>query len=147
MTAPDPNTHAGFLELIRMSDHRARCYVQGSAYHDRLKSIQPIAGGWSSTFAKHPRVVEAEAEGWGKELRSSIIAECKRRMIAGEDVSNIDDLMPNRKRWWEGTRDRAKQYRLAEAYQNRQLSPNGAAVDGVLSDLSRRITGEANSGG
>lgn len=133
-----------FIEHMRLCDHRARCYVQGSAHHDKLKSIQPLAGGWSVHFAKHPRVIEAEREGWANELRSALVAECKRRMVAGEDVSDIDALMPNRARWWVGVRARAKKYREAEAYRDERLE---RTTNGALSDLSQRITGEASSGG
>jgi hypothetical protein len=100
-------------DFPKLCDHRARCYVNGSAYHSRLKSIQPKSGCWSVHFRDHPRVIEAESEGWARELRTACIAECRRRLMAGQDTGTPDDLMPDRKAWWETTRKNAERYRAS----------------------------------
>lgn len=142
MTAPNPNTHAGFLEFMRVSEHRARCYVQGSAYHDKLKSVQPISGGWSQHFRSHPRVIEAEREGWSRDLRAAIVAECKHRLLHGQDLGEPDDLMPQRREWWEGARANAARYRAAMAA-NYEPQPARPEIKSALTSISKRMTGEA----
>jgi hypothetical protein len=171
MTEPDPNTVEGFLALVRICEHRARCHVQGSAHHPKLKCIQPLSGRWSVHFKSHPRVIEAEAEGWGRDLRAAIVAECKRRLLEGKDFGEPDDLMPTRREWWEGVRANAERFRLAEIYREQTLGPVDAepkqplprvdreawrarregrmpkpiqSITGVvLTDISKRMTGEA----
>lgn len=175
MTEPNPNTVEGFLALMRICEHRARCYVQGSAFHPKLKSIQPLSGKWSVHFKSHPRVIEAEAEGWSPDLRAAVVAECKRRLMAGQDFGEPDDLMPTRREWWEGVRGNAERFRAAEVYREQTLGPveaeprprlprvdreawrarRGARAPKsiedltgvVLTDITKRMTGEANSGG
>jgi hypothetical protein len=157
--------HAQFLAFIRASEHRARCYIQGSAYHEKLKSVQPISGGWSVHFKSHPRVIEAEAEGWGRDLRAALVAECKQRLMHNQDLGEPDDLMPNRKEWWDGARENARRVReadnagdVAEAEprgvlprvdrdawrarrEGRKPKPIDSVADGVLTELSQRISG------
>lgn len=129
---------------LKACEYRARCYVQGSAFHDKLKSVQPLSGRWSQHFANHPRVLEAERDGWGRELRSACVAECKARLFAGQDLGDPDDLMPTRKEWWEATRKNAARYRAGMEFQNaepdRRQAGRGAAK--ALTSLSRRMTGD-----
>jgi hypothetical protein len=142
MTDLNPNTVEGFKELMRISEHRARCYIQGSRFHEKLKSVQPIVGEWSVHFRSHPRVREAEAEGWARDLRAACVAECKRRLMKGEDPGEPDDLMPKRKEWWDGVRSQAARERAATAARDNNDRLAGTA-NAVLTDLSKRMTGEA----
>lgn len=163
--------HEEFLAFMRACEHRARCYVQGSAYHEKLKSVQPVSGGWSIHFRDHPRVQEAEREGWSRDLRAACVAECKRRLMAGEDLGSPDDLMPTRRQWWDGVRSNAERFRAAEAFREQVLGPVQAdarpairhrvdrdawrarraakaqslesATGKAISDISRRMIGEA----
>lgn len=162
--------HAQFLAFIKACEHRARGYVQGTAYHDKLKSVQPVSGGWSVHFKSHPRVIEAEAEGYARDLRGALVAECKRRLMYSQDLGEPDELMPNRKEWWIAVREQARREREAKASQvdaeiaiepkralprvdreawrarreGRKPKPIESVADGVLSELSQRMTGEAS---
>ena len=128
-----------FLAFIKVCDYRARCYVQGSAYHEKLKNVQPLSGAWSVHFRTHPRVMEAEAEGWSRDLRAAVTAECKRRLISGQDLGNPDDLMPTVKDWWTSAREKARKEKLGTAYQLQTFSEEKAAPRATL----RRVDREA----
>lgn len=171
MTEPNPNTVEGFKELMRVSEYRARCYIQGSRYHDKLKSIQPVAGEWSVHFRNHPRVIEAEREGFSRELRAAVVAECKRRLINGQDFGEPDDLMPRDAKWWEHTKENAVRFKAGTEWQRENMAAEqadahkgapqrvdrdawrsrherrrpllGMKANEILSDLSKRMTGEA----
>lgn len=142
---PDRNTHQGFKAFMKLCDYRARCYVQGSAYHEKLKSMQPVTGGWSVQFKSHPRVLEAEAEGWSRDLRAALVAECKQRLMRDQDLGEPDDLMPKRREWWEGVRAQAARERASDLAMSSGGPVRGPAR-AALSEVAKRMTGEASGG-
>jgi hypothetical protein len=114
-----------------LAEYRARCLVNGYAKHEKSGAMEPLDGQWSSRFQRHPWVVQAEDEGWGRDLRSTCILAAKQRIMAGVKPNDIqaEDVMP-RQEWVDYFRDQARRGR--EAYEWRKANPDNKAIKGLV---------------
>jgi hypothetical protein len=101
---------------------------------------------WSAHFAGHPWVEASEAEGWGRDLRMSVIQTVKRRIMGRHPFHDIDQLMPPKDlvEFW---REKAAREREAAAWQEQHFvkhdgkpnepRPLGAATREVFQKMQR----------
>ena len=96
---------------LETCDYRARCYVNG-VVKDKEGNNVPRSAHWHPRFQQHPWVQQAEAEGWGRELRSVVISNLKHWMLKKQNAFSyghvqIEDLMPDHE-WVTHTRKEAE---------------------------------------
>ena len=104
------------------ADWKARIFVNGWIRNPRNNNqIEPKSGAWSSVFLSNEMVRMADDEGWARDLRMYLIAEVRKRIMAKQSHSNIDDLMPTDRKWIDYARDQAKRDRLAAEWRSKQL--------------------------
>lgn len=113
------------------ADFMARCFVNGSEKHSKSEKVEPISGEWSVRFQSHPYVMQAEAEGWGLELRMSCIGAARERIMAGVKPINMkpQDVMPKPEyvAYW---KDQARRER--EATEWRRANPDHPSIKGLV---------------
>jgi len=71
-------------------------------------------------------VMTAEHEGWSRDLRMYVVAEVRKRIMAKESHSNVDDLMPTDRKWIDYARNEAKKDRQAAEWRALQLAAKEA---------------------
>lgn len=121
-------------------DYRARCYVNGTC-RDADGKVTPLTGRWHARFDGHPWVMAAEAEGWGRELRSAIVQHLKARMHTQQKAfvwPQIEELMPDGN-WIEYTRRQAEAYAIARQWQADRAGLNQPAAQPIhkLPDVTK----------
>ena len=85
------------------ADREARIFVNGLRKaqvpddHPMAGQWIPASGEWGPQFRGHPLVRQAEAEGWGRDLRQHCIRVVRRQMFVKQDHSDIDKIMPDDK--------------------------------------------------
>lgn len=117
-----------YLQLV---DYKARCFVNGTRAHGASGKNEPAAGEWSEAFLAHPWVVRSEAEGWGLELRTAVIAAVKQRIMADQPYDNIESLMPP-KPWAQDRREFAKRAESSKQWRAKIVEEYGT-LDSFLS--------------
>lgn len=123
-------------------DYRARCYVHGSLRSEKTGQIVPAYGEWSGPFMSLPLVREAEANGWGAELRAFAIFGAKRRLFEGLKLDDPRALMPQDEGWITYRRQQAHKYRLAAEWREKN-APAAIGIPGLIHrmfpDLAKRF--------
>jgi len=80
------------------ADFRARMFVNGLVdeiqHGERTGKKVLHTAHWAPRFEGHPWVQSSEEEGWGRELRSSVIAKVRLCIMGGQPYHDIDQLMP-----------------------------------------------------
>lgn len=110
------------------ADFRARVFVNGMV--DEIKHGERTgrkvihSGHWSPHFSDHPWVQASEDEGWGRDLRMSVVHTVKRRIMAGQPYHDIDQLMP-RKDWVDYVREKALREKAAMAWRDEMTEKHG----------------------
>lgn len=111
------------------ADLAARMFVNGAERHSKSGFIEPITGAWSPRFANHPWAIEGDINGWGKELRVTVIMAVRRRLMGGMALNdiNVDDVMPELELvdYW-----RAQYKKFAEAEAWREANPDHKSIKG-----------------
>lgn len=138
MTKPDQGP-----DRLELADYRARCFVNGTKRSSVSGKIEPRAGDWSSVFYEHPYVVDAEYEGWGRELRAVVIRAVKMRILAGADYSDINALMPDRE-WVDYAKDQAERGRKAKRWRDETFGPPGN-TDEIVKSLRAKLQNAARN--
>lgn len=148
MNQQTPRTLPG--NFVELCDWRARKRICASAWSDKTKRDEIIGYRFHPLIADWPICREAEANGWGKELRAAMIATLARAMRAGYDP-DLRDVIP-KEDWLNNTRRNAERYRKAAEWQAQNLP---AAFDARrflgrimasgedLTEQSKRILGES----
>lgn len=98
-----------------LAEYRARCFVTGVHRHCKSGKMEPIGGQFSDRFITHPWVRESIIEGWERELRSHLVIVARLRLMRGEQIGDIENLMPDQK-WVEAAKHQAAIYRRAQGY-------------------------------
>lgn len=106
------------------ADFRARVFANGMV--DEIKHGERTGrkvihtGHWSPHFMDHPWVQASEEEGWGRDLRMSVVHTVKRRIMAGQPYHDIDQVMPTKDlvEFW---REKAAREREAAAWQEQHF--------------------------
>lgn len=124
-------------DFFMLADYRARCFVNGSKRHEKTGKIEPIAGAWSEAFRDHPYVIEAEYQGWGRELRGAVVSAVKSRIYANKGFGDIDTLMPDRK-WVDYAKQQAERARKAQQWRDETYGPPGNTEE-IVAGLRRRF--------
>lgn len=106
----------GFLEIC---DRRARKAVCAMAWNPNTKRDEIVGFRFNPLIADWPICHQAEAEGWGKELRSALIHSIRQQMFLGQEIDVAKALPPDR--WVADIRDRAAGYRKAAEWQAANL--------------------------
>lgn len=119
----EPITH-------EQADFRARCFVNGAARHATTGNFEPITANFHERFLSHPWVRESIAEGWDRELRGHLIHVARLALIRGDQLSNIEALMPDKK-WVEQARTDADRYRKAAEWRKAN-KPQTMSAEGML---------------
>lgn len=148
-------------DFIETCDRRARRAICAQSWNPKTKQDEIVGFRFNPAIAHWPLCRQAEAEGWGKELRSAMIATLKRAFFAGANP-DLSEVVP-RPDWIEKTRERAAVYRAAEEWQTARIDENGTLDRWLaqhrpknvgpayskgrsftsLSDVTRRMTGDA----
>lgn len=123
------------------ADYKARVFVIGlteGTDSDGVLTGKKVlhTGNWAPRFLGHPTVEQALAEGWGRELQSTIIGFVRRRILAQVPYHDINTLMPD-KEWIEHQRKNAKRYADAKAWRDPLIEQYGD-ISGVLTRLRPR---------
>lgn len=105
-----------------LADYKARCFVNGVRRHAKSGNLEPAGGQFSERFLSHPWVRESITEGWGRELRGHLIQAAKIRLMRGEPIGDIENLMPSRE-WVDAAKTNAERYRKAAAWRASQGAP------------------------
>jgi len=136
-------------DFVALCDRRARKMICASAWNDRTGREEIVGFKFHPLIADWPICRQAEAEGWGKELRAAMIATMARAMRAN-DSPDVRDVIPN-ETWIKQTREHAKRYAQAAQWQNENLPSmfNASRFVGSLmasgddlTDRSKAMTGE-----
>jgi len=126
---PQPNEVECILP--QSAEFMARCFVNGTEWHDKLKRLEPMAGMWSEKFRRHPWVAESERDGWGRELRSAVVHLVARAIVAGMKPKDIEiiKVMPQKDLvdYW-----RAQAKRTRDAAKWRAENPENPAIRGLV---------------
>lgn len=99
----------------------AQTIVHQLKFNPRLGRLEPATGTWSPAFLEHGLVQQAEAEGWGRELRAYVLATVKRKIMGWrpedkgqgtmpafeEIIRDVDTVMPKDTEWIAYTRQQA----------------------------------------
>ena len=102
-------------------DDAARAIVHQLRFNPRLGRMEPATGTWAPAFLEHGLVQQAEAEGWGRELRAYVFQQVRLKLMAWkpealgqapmpvfeEIIRDVDDLMPRDTEWLRYTREQA----------------------------------------
>jgi hypothetical protein len=72
------------------AEFQARCFVNGTEWHEKMQRMEPMAGLWSVRFRGHPWVIDAEREGWARDLRSAVVTLVKRAILIGIKPKDIE---------------------------------------------------------
>ncbi len=111
------------------ADLAARMFVNGAERHSKSGLIEPITGAWSARFASHPWAIESDIQGWGRELRTTVIMAVRRRLMGGMALNDIDveDVMPEIELvdCW-----RAQAKKFADAAAWREANPDHKSIKG-----------------
>jgi hypothetical protein len=135
-----------FLEIC---DRRARKAVCATAWNDRTQREEIVGFRFNPLIAEWPICKQAEAEGWGKELRAALIHSVRQQMFLGQDIDVAKVIPPDR--WIKETRRHAERYRKAAEWQEQNLPTTFNArkfvnrvlrSEGELTDRSKAMTGE-----
>lgn len=115
------------------ADHMARVFVNGlvdEVLVDGTVTGKKIvhSGHWHGRFKGHPWVEMANAEGWARDLRSAVIAETRRRIMARETYHDINALMPD-KDWVEHQRKNAARFEAARKWREEVTESHGGVDD------------------
>lgn len=105
-----------------LADFKARCFVNGVHRHSKSGKVEPIGGQFAERFLSHPWVRESITEGWGRELRGHLIQAAKIRLMRGEPIGDVGNLMPSRE-WVAAAKTNAEHYRKAAAWRASQGAP------------------------
>ncbi len=136
-------------DYLALTEFQARKAVCAMVWNPKTKRDEILGFRFNPVIADWPICKQAEAEGWGRELRSAMIASCKRMMFAGEGLDPAKAI-PNAK-WIEETRKNAKRYRLAAEWQEKNLPATFNARKFVgsllasgddLTERPKKMTGE-----
>jgi hypothetical protein len=114
----------------------AQCFVCGTRRHGKTGDMQVANGEFSARFMPHPWVREAITEGWGNELRSFVTLVAQRRVMAGQPLDIIEDLMPPRK-WVDDAKVEAARRATALEWQ-RENRPENVVLHALLSSIAKR---------
>lgn len=114
-------------------DYDARVYVNGlrrAQTPEGPGALTLATGEWAPRFRAHPWVIQAEAEGWGRELRQHCVGAVKQALAAGVSAPAIETVMPDRE-LIEHWRKNAKRYALAAEWRERMVDEYGS-IEGFL---------------
>lgn len=113
-----------------LADFRARCLVNGSSRHEVSGDVEPNHGSWSGRFKLHPWVLEAERDGWGRDLRMACIGAARDRILHGTKPNDIEpeQVMP-KVEYIDHWRDQARKEREALAW--RRANPDHKSIKGL----------------
>lgn len=124
---------SGDLLTPETADFRARIFVNGMV--DEIKHGERTgrkvlhSAHWSEHFSGHPWVETSEKEGWGRDLRMSVVQSVKRRIMRGQPFHDIDQLMPPKDlvEFWreKAARERESARWRAEHFVKYDGKPNG----------------------
>jgi hypothetical protein len=137
-------------DFVAFCNRRARKMICASAWNDKTGREEIIGFRFSPVIADWPICKQAEAEGWGKELRAAMIASMSRAMRKGENPE-IRDVVPQAD-WIKTTRANATRYARAAQWQEKNLDSTFDARKFVgrlmasgddLSQRSKAMTGDA----
>ena len=159
--ARSESTSAARSSLLDEARDKAMRFVCGSKRDARGHWV-PATGSWDPRWKDHETVRLADAEGWSRELRGACVAIAARKIRAGQPPRALEDVLPE-PLWQEEARKQAARYRSAEAWREQVSrdhgsvdaflrrkrpspvaggSPIAADVRKVMSDVSRRMSGE-----
>lgn len=137
-------------DFLAICDRRARKAVCAMAWNPNTKRDEIVGFRFNPLIADWPICRQAEAEGWGKELRGALIHSIRQQMFQGQDIDVAKALPPDR--WVADTRKHAERYRLAAEWQAKNLPTTFNARKFVgkvmaageeLSERSKAMTGDA----
>lgn len=106
-----------------LADHRARCFVNGVRKHSVSGKFEPATAEFHNRFLSHPWVRDSIKEGWDRELRGHLILTCRRLLMSGDSLHDVESLMPS-KSWVDYERVNAKRYRAAAEWRAKQGAPS-----------------------
>lgn len=118
-----------------LADYMARAFVCGLVEQVLVdgtltgkKVVQ--SARWHPRFVGHPWVDAADAEGWARDLRTAVIAETRRRIMAKEAYHDVNLLMPDAG-WIAHQRAMAEKYAAAKKWRDEVTESHGS-VDAWL---------------
>jgi hypothetical protein len=135
-----------FLEIC---ERRARKAVCATAWNDKTGREEIVGFRFHPLIADWPICKQAEAEGWGKDLRSALIHSVRQQMFLGQEIDVAKALPPDR--WIAETRRNAERYRKSAEWQEKNLTSTFNARKFVgrlmasgddLTPRSKAMTGE-----
>jgi hypothetical protein len=111
-------------------DYKARVVICGlrravSPSNPEMDGRMIVASGeWSPHLRSHPLVRQAEAEGWGRDLRQHCIRVVRRQMGCRLPYDDLDAIMPDAKaiKHW---REQAARYTKAAAFRAEMIAKFG----------------------
>jgi hypothetical protein len=116
-----------------LADYMARAFVCGLVEQVLVdgtltgkKVVQ--SGRWHTRFVGHPYVDAADAEGWARDLRTAVIAETRRRIMAKEAYHDVNLLMPDAG-WIKHQRAMAEKYAAAKKWRDEVTESHGGVDD------------------
>ena len=105
---------------------KAQGFVYGIHFHEKTKRWEPRYGGYfADRFLGHPWVRESISEGWGAELRGTLVRAVTQRMLLRQTYDVINDLMPEAtliKHW----KEQAARYRSAAEWREQIVEQYGS---------------------
>lgn len=118
---------------IKLFDRRARDIVCDKSWNDKTNQNEVIGFRFNPRIADWPICREAEADGWARDLRSTMIATLKRMMAYGvePDPARAIEMivaakMSSGRTWLEETRTQARRYALAKEWRTRAVEECGS---------------------
>jgi hypothetical protein len=111
-------------------DYKARVVICGlrrasSPNNPEMHGKMIVASGeWSPHLRSHPLVRQAEAEGWGRDLRQHCIRVVRRQMGCRLPYDDLDSIMPDDKaiKHW---REQAERYAKAAKFRAEMIAEYG----------------------
>lgn len=126
------------------ADREARIFVNGLRKaqvpddHPMAGQWIPASGEWGPQFRGHPLVRQAEAEGWGRDLRQHCIRVVRRQMFVKQDHSDIDKIMPDDKSI-EHWRKQAARVRAADEWRAEVLKQYPSVDDYIVAHRPKHV--------
>lgn len=106
-------------DFVALCDRRARKRICATTWNEKTGREEILGFRFHPLIADWPICREAEANGWGRDLRAAMIATLSRAMRHGDDPE-LKDVLP-KDDWIANTRKNAERYRKAAEYQAQNL--------------------------